>query len=85
MFNRRLEDKNKEIEKVHIAFKLKEQLERIIAREIVAFEDETGIRIEKILFKRENTIPTHSPSYTDLSITIREEQLNGEKGKELSG
>ncbi len=85
MFSRRFEDKQKEIERVQTAFRLKGFLEKEIVRLIVAFEEETGISIDRILFKREGTLPVKGSRYTDLCLVIREDDYKGEnKGKDIS-
>lgn len=57
----------KEIERV---FNLKTKIEHQIASIIQQYEDDTGLKIDRIRFYREGTVPIREGIYTELTITV---------------
>jgi hypothetical protein len=64
-----------EIARVASIFNRKKKLENMIAREILEFEEDTGLRIDSVHYQRDITLPTKGSLYTDLSIVITQDEI----------
>ena len=67
-------DVGREVAKIREAFDKKHELEKIVAKMIKDYEDDTGFAIDMIHYQRDITIPIKGPRYTSLSIIIRAEE-----------
>ena len=76
MFEIITETKIKDIQHLRDAFKKKKELENLIAKLIMDFEDETGLAIDMVRYQRDMTIPIKGPKYTDLTIIISPQKGN---------
>lgn len=63
-----------EVGQIREAFRKKHALEKVIARLIKDYEDETGLSIDMIHYQRDITLPIRGSHYTSLNIIISPEE-----------
>lgn len=71
----------KAVRRIKEAFEKKRKLERLIAKLIREYEDESGLIIDMIKYQRDITLPSRGSQYTDLTIIVSSEEFKEENGE----